>query len=428
MDYNQSIAFLENELIVGTKPSLKRMTALMEELGNPQEKLNIIHVTGTNGKGSTVAMLSSILRAGGYRVGSYISPHLIKYNERISVNHEDISNEEFAKRITQVSLVVRKLQKENGPVPTLFEVITAAAFLYFAEQAVDMIVSEVGLGGRFDATNIIKKPLLSMIMSISLEHTHFLGNTIEEITEEKGGIIKKSCPVVLYSQEEIVYNIIDRIARSLDAPLFCGEGTIVEILSQDLSGSVFTIRNNLIFYESLNLPLLGKHQIKNCIAVLEACKVLNDIGIELNEKQIREGLALTKWPARLEVVKHSPYVLLDGAHNPDGMRALSNFISAYFPKNKVTLLLGVLAEKDYQSMMQSILPNVSKIVVTEPLSARKCKASSLVSLISNEEITYYERENLFDAYETALAITSIDDPIICCGSLYLVGALKEHIK
>lgn len=428
MNYNECICYLEEEVGFGSVPGLERIQALCDKLGNPERKLSVIHVAGTNGKGSAVAMLSAILQEAGYRVGTYTSPHLERYNERFLINGQEISDEAFAEEITLMKKLCGELAAEGKAVPTLFEIVTGAAFHYFAEQKVDILVLEVGLGGKYDATNIVPTPLLSLIMSISIDHTDFLGNSIEEIALEKAGIIKKNCPVVLYSQDEIVYNIMKDTAEENSATLYCPEDAEISISSQTLEGTVFSVKTNAFSWQDLNLPLLGSYQIPNCITVLEACNVLRERGLSLPESAIRNGLKKARWAGRMEICGKEPLVLLDGAHNTDGILQLANSVKAYFNETKVTLILGVLGDKEYHKMAEVILPHADAVILTEPHSERKLDVFSLARSISEHNGTIYTEKEIEAAFEKALSITPKDGIILCCGSLYMIGAMRTYIK
>ena len=427
MNYSECIQYLEKEVGFGSVPGLERIQALCDKLGNPEQKLSVIHVAGTNGKGSAVAMLSSILQAAGYRVGTYTSPHLERYNERFLINGEEISDADFAMEITLMKEICSELATEGKAVPTLFEIVTGAAFHYFAEQKVDILILEVGLGGKYDATNIIPSPLLSLIMSISIDHTDFLGSTIEEIAAEKAGIIKKNCPAVLYSQDKIVYNIMWTKAQELNAPLSCPKNAEVHISSQDMGGTVFSVKTKKFSYDDLYLPLLGSYQIKNCITVLEACTVLQKQGLSISEETIRTGLKNARWAGRMEICGKDPIVLLDGAHNADGILQLADSIRTYFNDKKVTLILGVLGDKEYNKMAEYILPHADTVVLTEPHSERKLDVFTLARSISNHNGTVYTEKEIGAAFEKALSATPADGIILCCGSLYMIGAMRTYI-
>ena len=427
MQYSECIEYLEHEVGFASRPGLERIRVLCDALGNPERRLSVIHIAGTNGKGSAAAMLSSILKEAGYRVGTYTSPHLERYNERFLINSEAISDEVFAEEVTLMRQVSRTLAQEGQEVPTLFELLTGAAFHYFLEQKVDVVVLEVGLGGAYDATNVVPAPLLSLIMSISMDHTNFLGDTIEKIAAEKAGIIKKNCPVVLYSQDKIVYNIVERVAAEMHAPLFCPQNAKSSIHSQTLEGTVFSVEQNGLPLADLFLPLLGSYQIANCITVLEACAVLRERGLSLSEEAIRSGLQKTRWAGRMEICGREPLVLLDGAHNADGILQLANSLSVYFGQKKLTLLLGVLGDKEYQKMTEEILPFADTVVLTEPQNERRLEVSTLAHTISHFDGKIYLEKDIAKAYESALAQTKRDGILLCCGSLYMIGAIKAHL-
>ncbi|MDD3394362.1 MAG: bifunctional folylpolyglutamate synthase/dihydrofolate synthase [Anaerotignum sp.] len=427
MNYQESIYYLEEEIGFASCPGLERITELMEALGNPEKTLKVIHIAGTNGKGSAAALLSSMLQESGLRTATYTSPHLETYNERFLINGQEISDEAFAKIMTRTKEACTQLVAQGKDAPTLFEVITGAAFLYFAEENVDIAIIEVGLGGKYDATNIIENPILSIIMSISMDHTDFLGNTIEQIAAEKAGIIKKSCPLVLYSQEELVYNIVKCRADTLEAPLYCPSDAKINISSQSLDGTVFDVKSTSFAYDGLFLPLLGQHQIQNCVTILEACEVLKGSGFPLTEEQIRAGISKAFWAGRMEICKKSPMVVLDGAHNADGIRRLAENVNIYFKNYSITLVLGVLGDKEYEKMAELILPLANQVVFTEPHSERKLDAETLANITHHKELPFYIEPMLEKAYQTALNITQESGMILCCGSLYMIGALRSYI-
>lgn len=428
MEYQEAIRYLEEDVGFASVPGLARMQCLCEKLGNPEKKLSVIHISGTNGKGSAVAMLSSILEAAGYRVGAFTSPHLERYNERYRINGTEISDADFAREISLMRQICDTLQKEGKPRPTLFEILTGAAFHYFDTQQVDVLILEVGLGGTFDATNVIPRPLLSMLMSISMDHTDFLGDTLAQIAAEKAGIIKKNCPVVLYPQEKTVYNIIKEAADRANAPFYCPRDAKISISSQTLAGTVFSVKSERLSLEQLELPLLGSYQVQNCLTVLEACSVLQKSGLSVSEKAVRSGLRGARWAGRMEICGKEPLVILDGAHNADGIAQLAKSLSLYFRDKKVTLILGVLGDKEYKKMAEQILPFSHTLVLTEPHSERKLDAFTLAhSIVQYDGRIYVERE-IEAAYEKALALTPKTGIILCCGSLYMIGAMRAYIN
>lgn len=424
MDYADCITYLEQETQMGTKPTLERMKALLELMGNPQKKLSCIHVAGTNGKGSAVAMLSSVLQANGYQVGMYTSPHLLYYNERIQINHNPISDTDFAKYITQIKSYSAQMAEQ----PTLFEILTAAAFSYFADCNIDLVVLEVGLGGRYDATNVIEQPLLSLIMSISFDHTAFLGNTLAQIAYEKCGIIKKNCPVLLYPQQNEVYQIAKEIAKQQSAPFYYEQESIVNIQSMEIEKTIFSIQNHMIHHNQVVLPLLGTYQIQNCITVLNACAILQKNGLSLSQSAILEGIAHTKWAGRMELIQQKPLLLLDGAHNVDGITKLAETLPRYIKNKKITLLLGILQDKAFETMIEKILPLVHQTVCTETRSHRKTDVSILKNIASKYQKPVFAEPDVEKAFAIAKQITEKQDIILCCGSLYLVGAMHGILQ
>lgn len=428
MNYTECIRYLEEEVGFGSVPGLERIQSLCDKLGNPEQRLSVIHIAGTNGKGSAVAMLSSILKEAGYRVGTYTSPHLESYRERFCINGKQISEADFAAEITRMKQLCTELAAEGKPVPTLFEIVTGAAFHYFAAQKVDILLLEVGLGGRFDATNILPTPLLSLIMSISIDHTDFLGETIEEIAAEKAGIIKKNCPVVLYSQDKIVYNVIKEAAERLNAPLYCSENTEITISSQTLEETVFSAETEFFSEKDIHLSLLGSYQLQNCITVLNTCAVLQKNGLHLPHAAIRNGLKNARWAGRMEICGRNPLVILDGAHNADGIIQLAKSIPTYCKGKKVTLILGVLGDKEYHKMAEVILPHADTVILTEPHSERKLDVFTLARSISGYTGKIYTEKEIEKAFETALSLTPTDGVILCCGSLYMIGAMRTYLN
>lgn len=428
MNMQECIHYLEKEVGFASRPGLERIRLLCDKLGNPEKKLSVIHIAGTNGKGSAAAMLSSILTAAGCRTGMYTSPHLERYNERFQIDGAEISDGDFCREISLAKQACAALAEEGREAPTLFEIITGAAFHYFAAQGVDVLILETGLGGRFDATNIVEKPLLSLIMSISIDHTDFLGNSLEGIAKEKAGIVKKNCPVVLYSQEEIVYNVVREAASSQGAPFFCPDDAEVTVSAQDLGGTVFSVKSALAAYQNIRLPLLGNYQIANCVTVLAACTVLRQQGLFLPEEAVRKGIANVRWAGRMEICGKNPLVLLDGAHNADGILQLAGSLSAYFQEKKVTLILGVLGDKEYRKMAEEILPFARTVILTEPESHRKLDVLTLSRSIAGFSGEVFLEKDLETAYQKALAVTPEDGVVLACGSLYMVGALRSCIK
>lgn len=428
MNYEQAITYINNITGISTKIGLVRIKKLLERLGNPQNSLNIIHVAGTNGKGSVCAMLTSILMEMGNIVGLYTSPHLKCYNERYQINFNMIDRDKFANYMEIIKQNCDEMVKDKEGQPTVFEVLTCLAFMYFAEKKVDYVVLEVGLGGRFDATNVIENSILSVVTAIGKDHMEYLGNSLEEIAAEKGGIIKNNGIVVLSSQKDIVYHVIEEICIKKEATLYYAKQNHIEILSQELNKTVFSIKNEFLEYKNIELSLLGNHQIQNCATVLLACQVLKDRGISLEQKAIVKGIEKTHWAGRMELCAKNPLLLIDGAHNYDGICALKETIQTYFNCKNITFIVGILKDKEYKKMMDIILPVVHKIVITEPNSERKLNADSLKKLIVCYDKPVYQCEGIKDALKCAKKITDKNDVICCAGSLYMIGEIKELLE
>ncbi|MBM7687089.1 bifunctional folylpolyglutamate synthase/dihydrofolate synthase [Defluviitalea raffinosedens] len=428
MEYNDVISYINSIERFGSRPGLVRVQNLLRRLGNPEKNLKVIHVAGTNGKGSVSTMISYILEKSGYDVGMYTSPHLENYNERIKINNKDISDEEFATAGEKIIKACQKCVENNEEHPTVFEFLTAMALLYFDEQSVDFVVLEVGLGGRYDATNVIENPLLSVITSISMDHMDVLGDSIESIAFEKAGIIKKNCSTVLFFPNNKVYNIIKSVCESLNSQLYYVSDMHIQNVRHSIEGITFSINTDFYSYKDLKVSLIGEHQIYNTALVLLAVEVLRNKGIEISEENVRIGLEECYWPGRLEIVGKNPLILLDGAHNEEGALALAKAFEQYFHDQNITLLIGVLKDKPYELMLKQLLPYASKVVLTEPNSSRKLPIDELEKTAVKYSSYIYQNADIAQAYELALKLTNEKDVLCCAGSLYLIGEIKKMIK
>ena len=356
MNYDEALEYIHGTLKFGVKLGLKNMERLLDFMGNPHKKLKYVHVAGTNGKGSTVAFISSVLIEAGYKVGIYTSPYIERFTERIKINHSEISESDLA-RITgfvkdKVDLMVAK--GENHP--TEFEIVTAIAFQYFYENVCDVVVLEVGLGGRYDSTNIIDSSLVSVITTISYDHMDKLGDTLSKIAFEKAGIIKENGHVIMYPQTEEVKKVIERVCTEKNSVLEIVDFSRINLLKYGVDGQVFDFGE----YKALEISLLGEHQARNAAVAVSACKVLTGKGLSISEYAIRKGLANARWPGRLEVVCKKPLFLLEGAHNPQGVHMLCKALCGYFPDRRKIFIMGVLKDKDYTAMVKEIAPIASQ--------------------------------------------------------------------
>lgn len=428
MHYEAAVQYLDSIGFLGAKLGLERMKQLMQRLGNPEKKLRFIHVAGTNGKGSTCAMLTAILMEAGKTIGTYTSPHLEEYTERFTINNERISKEEFAFYIEHISKICKEMECAGEGHPTVFEVLTALAFLYFYHKKVELVLLEVGLGGRYDATNIIEDPLLCVITAIGMDHMEYLGDTLEQIAFEKAGIIKEDCPVVLYRQSKKVYETVQAVAEQFHAKLYYASEEAVTVDIQTIQKSVFSIKNGFFEYPKIEIQMLGQYQMANCATVLLACYALQQAGILLTEEQILSGLKKAFWNGRMEVFPGSPLVLLDGAHNVDGIEMLSKSLSAYFHQQDITLLIGILGDKEYKKMVELILPLASKVVITEPHNPRALTVEKLEAIIRGQGKKVVKNRNIKEAFMKAYTMTDADGIVCCCGSLYLIGELRKLLS
>jgi len=403
----------------GIKLGLDTIRAILKGLDNPQNEFLSIHIAGTNGKGSIASALSSIFNKAGYRVGLYTSPHLVKFNERIRINGVPISDMGVLNAYEAVKDVFAGDRE-----PTFFEYTTAMAFHEFARSKVDWAIVETGMGGRLDATNILN-PRLSIISNISLEHRQYLGNTIAEITAEKGGIIKQGIPVVTGVKQKEAVEVLKNIAQKQEAPLFrLGEHFRVR---KNKSSNTFSYVGTGSTWENMKAGLQGNHQIENAALSLAACEILNRHDTNLNIEQIKEGLAKTDWPGRMEVVSQTPYVILDGAHNLMAARKLAKFISENLAKNKTTLLIGILNDKPYKGMLKPLLPLCRRVILTKPIINRALEPEILHKFAKDfvEDIEIIP--SVKDAFFYAMETVSSDEAICVAGSLYVVGEVKQAL-
>ena len=417
MNYQEAISFIQDSSWMGCKPGLGRITELMDLLGNPQNDLQFIHVAGSNGKGSTSAMLSSILTYAGYRTGLFTSPHLCRYNERIKINNIDISDDELCSVAEKVSVAVKQMHEE----PTEFERFTAIALLYFQMCACDIVVLEVGLGGRMDSTNVIKAPVLSVITNIGLEHTELLGDTLEKIATEKAGIIKSGSDVVLYEQSAEVEKVIRRKCEVFHCGLTVTDHTQEQLEQMDMTGQIFSYRKR----KSLRLNLLGMYQFHNAAVVLDAVDALNQRGFSVSEEAVAEGLSRVVWPARMELLGKDPLFLLDGAHNPQCAEALAEALSMLTPEKKAVFITGVLADKDYPAMLAKTIPFAGHCICVTPKSDRALPAEQLSNYLKSQGIDATAAKCIDDAILMALEMAQ-GEIIVAFGSLYMAGEIRSH--
>lgn len=430
MTIEESIAFYEQQAKFGVKLGLDTVRDLLHRLGNPQNELSYLHVAGTNGKGSTSAFLSTILTEAGYRVGLYTSPALERFNERIQINNVPIADEAIIRHTVSIQQAVEEMKKDGVNLPSQFELETALAFLCFREAEVDLVVLEVGMGGRLDATNVISKPLVSLICSISLDHTQYLGNTLAAIAGEKAGIIKYGCPVVLYPQEEEVEKAVEAVAKQQNAPITKPDFQTVIRENASLDGQLFHWTDDEGKTWSISLSLMGDYQMMNAIMAISAITLLRRRGkISVDDETILRGLEKTAWKGRFERVLDSPLTILDGAHNVGGARVFTESVKDFLSNREIVMVLGILADKEIDKMLALFLPLAKHVITLTPDNPRAMSAKELAEEIQKRGGEATPCENLDEAWMTAKAFcTSKNSAVVFVGSLYMVGYVRSFLK
>ncbi|MEW6182391.1 MAG: folylpolyglutamate synthase/dihydrofolate synthase family protein [Bacillota bacterium] len=438
MTYEEAVDYIQNAAAAGIRPGLERIRALAARLGNPQQRLKCVHVGGTNGKGSVCAMLTAMLVESGYKVGTFTSPHLHSYTERFRINGRDLPPERFGALAAGVRPELEVL-RAGGVIPTEFEIHAALAFLYFNEEAVDVAVVEVGLGGRYDATNIIS-PEVAVITNVTVDHTDYLGDSILQIAGEKAGIIKHGTPVVTAAVGEAL-EVIEQACRAKNAPLFVSgrdfypvgrgaglSGQKLADLLPPFSGQEFDVYGWWGADEGLRIRLLGRHQLKNAACAVAAVRLLEEQGRRLGGTAVRAGLASAVWPGRLEVVRDSPLVILDGAHNAAGAAALKNALEDYFPGRRLVLVLGMLADKERSEAAAKLCPLAAAVVVTRPPGSRAGNWRELAGSAREHAPRVYEIEDIPAAVSQAVTLAGPKDLVVVTGSLYLIAEARAVLR
>ena len=427
MRYEEAMKYITEVGNFGSNYGLERTHKLLEYLGNPEKDLKLIHIAGTNGKGSTTSMITEILIGAGYKVGMYTSPFIEEFEERIQINRRNIPKETLANLIDEVKVAVDRVIEEGYNHPTEFEIITVLMLLYFKKEKIDFGVIEVGLGGRLDSTNVII-PILQVITSISFDHTNLLGNTLEEIAGEKAGIIKKNIPTVIYPQEEEALKVIKNKCAAMESDLYTADKDnmkFVKVVNEDKPYQLLKYKEEFDIF----LPLLGEHQILNLSVAMKVIEVLNNRKIvNITTESIIKSIKNVTWKGRLEVLSNNPYVVIDGAHNIQGIKTLSRNIKKYFKYENLHLILGILADKDVEEMIKIITPIAKQVYAVTPNSIR----AELADDLKNEIVKYNANCRAFDEYEEAyleaLKNAKENDIILASGSLYMIGDMRKIIN
>ena len=426
MTYEEARSYLDyvnkNGIILG----LESMEHLLEELGNPQDRLKFIHIAGTNGKGSVLAYLSTILKEAGYRVGRYISPTLFSYRERIQVNEEYISREAVGSYVEKIQQAVGRMQKKGMSVPTIFEVETAMAFLYFVDQSCDIVVLETGMGGDTDATNVIRTTVMEVIVSISKDHTAFLGNTLAEIARHKAGIIKPGTVVVSARQVLEAMKVIEEKARQCGATLKVADWEQAEEITYGLEEQTFSFGRD----RDIRIHLGGSYQIKNAVIALNCIYALRELGYQISDVQMRAGFAHTHWNGRFTVLQKDPMVIIDGAHNPDGAAELEKSILQCLQGKQIYGICGVFKDKEYDKVLQAILPHMKEVTTIQtPGNPRALPAEELAEAAQKYCPQVHAEKNIVKAVQEAIQKAGEDDGVVLAfGSLSFLGEIRKAVK
>ena len=417
MTYEEALSYIHSICWKGSKLGLDRTRELLGKLNDPQKELKFIHIAGTNGKGSTAAMLSSILEEAGYRVGLYTSPFINRFNERMQVNHQPIPDEELA----ALTEYVRPYADAMADSPTEFELITALAMVWFARQKCDIVVLEVGMGGELDSTNIIDVPEAAVIAAMGLDHVKELGPTMADIARAKAGIIKEGGRVVSYGGNPEADEVIAAVCRARNASLCQPDFSAIVPGDFSLEGQTFSYKG----WRGLRIPLVGAYQMNNAAVVLETVEVLRQRGWSVSDEAVRKGLADTRWPARFEVLRRDPVFIVDGGHNPHGIRATAESLSRLFPGRKITFVTGVMADKDVEHILGLIVPLAEQFFTVRPDNPRAMDAGELAARIEAMGAKATACASVRDGVDRAIQAEGPHGVACALGSLYMSGEVRS---
>ncbi len=424
MTYEETLEKIHSFQKYGYKLGLERMSCLMDRLGNPQEVMKVIHVAGTNGKGSVCRYLYSVLQENGYSAGLYTSPYLEKFTERMECNGLEISQKDLIRYTQRVLNTVDVMLKEGMESPTEFELITAIAFLYFSEQDIDFLILEVGLGGIGDSTNMVSDPVASVITSISFDHMEYLGDTLEKIAIQKAGIIKPGIPVIYNVEDQSAVDAISRIADKKGSPKYDVSAVQFQIRKKTVDGYTFDTVIEGVEYRGISISMIGMHQIANAICALAVLTVMEKGNlIHLERDKLYAGFLKARQAGRLEVMKKEPYVIIDGAHNEAGAEALRIALKEHFPTSKIIMVVGMLADKKIDKLIEKFGMITDEFIATEPDSPRRLSAADLCGQIKEAGKKCIAIENPEDACKYVNGLASYD-VIVFAGSLYLIGKVR----
>ncbi len=412
MDYTMAMNYINEKTKLGSKPGLVNIKELLSRLDNPQNKCKCLHIGGTNGKGSIFSFVQEILLKAGYKVGRYISPTIFDYRERFQINKAYISEARMCQVLEKVAFHVDGMIRDGFDSPTAFEIETAMAFLYFYEEKVDYVLVECGMGGLLDATNVIDKPIVVGFASISMDHMEFLGDTIEAITKQKTGILKRGCTCVSYPQLDNVRKVITEACGKENIPLIYADETCLNIISYDIDKTEFIYKG-----KSYTIKLLGEHQIKNAITAIEIAALID--GVE--DSHISQGLEATTWPGRMTKVADAPLMFVDGAHNEDAWLYLRDSINKYFTNKSIIYIIGVLKDKEYDKMIDILKDTMTHAITVTPNTPRGLDKAILARLLEEVGVSCDMADSSEEAISLAKSIAGDEDVILVSGSLSFIG-------
>ena len=419
MNIDQAINYIHSLYRPGNKPGLHRIRQLLALLGNPEKDLKFVHIAGTNGKGSTAAMTASILCKAGYKAGMFTSPYIYRFHERIQMDGQQITDEKLLPLILKVKALAETMEE----MPTEFEFVTALAMEYYRNENCPIVVLEVGMGGKLDATNAIPAPEVAVITNIGLDHTDALGDTLEKIAANKAGIIKEGCTAVVYRGSEGVEAVYEDVCQTLNVPLKKADFAGLQLRSHDLFGQVFHCGSR----KDIQLPLLGDHQLHNAAVVLSVVDALIEKGWVITEEHVYAGLRDVRWPGRFDIVCREPLFIIDGGHNPQCLDALVENIRDYLPGRQIIALTGVLADKDYGDMYKPVLPYIQQFVCITPDNPRRLPAKELAEHLRAVGAKATAYDTVAQGVAAAKAMADKDGVVLCFGSLYAIGDIHKAL-
>ena len=420
MSIQSTLQYIHSVKWQGSKPGLERTRELLEKLGSPEKKLKFVHIAGTNGKGSTAACISSVLRTAGYKTGLYTSPYILRFNERMQINGEHISDAELENLTDEI----RPFADAMVDPPTEFELITALAMRFFAKNGCEIVVLEVGLGGELDSTNIIEAPEVSVITAIGLDHTKELGETLPEIAWAKAGIIKAGCDVVVYGGDDGVMSVFRGVCSEKHAKLIETDFSRLKIKNYGLD----CIELDFTPYTGIRLPLVSSYQPKNMAVAVTALERLMALGYNITAGDIVSGLTNVYWPGRFEILGRNPVIVLDGSHNPHGMEATAESLRLHFGDKKIVFLIGVMADKNIEEMADFISPMAEAFVAVEPPNPRAMKATALAGILEKRGAPAYPCETIAEGVQKAVGLAGSGGVVCALGSLYFSGDVRDAVS